>query len=125
MPSIEAPTWYERADWTAPSHADDFFKWWLGNYDPNQDTGSVESPVGYVAVVTVTSVDISNYVSTFGDPWMSESRNFSPGRYLTRQDDNGLIWAMHYGTDEALDADFEEANLTYLTWAEEDSYDDI
>jgi len=48
-----------------------------------------------------------------------------PGWYVTRQDDNGLIWAMSYGpldstfNEENARADFAEAESVFDSWSEE------
>ena len=129
MPSIENPTFYERADGIAPGRADEFFKR-LDLDEVIEYTGDAESPVGFVQLVQVTREMIREYVSTVGDPWLSERRNFAPGWYITRQDDNGLIWAMSYGgwcdeheafctdtaAEEAARADYAEADTVYQSW---------
>lgn len=130
MPSISAPTWYERADYVMSSRTDEFFKR-LDLDEAVEYTGSTEEPVGFVMLVQVTRQMIREYVSTAGDPWMSERRNFDAGWYITRQDDNGLIWAMSYGgacdehdgdfcadthAEEQARADYNEANQVSLAW---------
>ena len=122
MPSMQNPTWYERAELTAPSRADDFFKW-LDHDEYDETTGDVESPVGWVGLIEVTRDQIATYVASAGDPWLSERRNFGPGWYIVRIDSNGLVWGMAYDDEESALADYESANLTYLTWAEEEEMD--
>lgn len=117
MPSIENPTWYEHAIATAPGHADDFFKW-LDEADAIDYTGDIASPVGHVMLYEVDSDIIATYVSTFGDPWMSEARNFNPGWYIIRQDDNGFVWGMEYDVEAYARADFNSAAELYAAWCE-------
>jgi hypothetical protein len=73
-----------------------------------------------------------------GDLHLDPDDNLTPGWYVVRIDSNGFDWAMMYGgwcdehralcadtaNEEAALADYESANLTYLTWAEEESYED-
>lgn len=125
MPSISAPTFYERADGVMSSRTDEFFKR-LDLDEAVEYTGSTEEPVGFVMLVQVTRQMIREYVSTAGDPWMSETRNFAPGWYITRQDSNGLIWAVSYGgwcdqhdafcAEERARADYAEANAVSIAW---------
>lgn len=120
MPSIEAPTHYDRAKGIAAGYADDFLK----SLDPNDaaaDTGNIESSLGFVMLVEVTRDMIAEYVSVQGDPWMSEARNFWPGWYIIRHDDNGLVWGMDYGgngthSEELARADFAEAEAVDAIW---------
>lgn len=133
MPSIDAPTYYDRADGIAPGRADDFFKS-LTPDDGIDDCGSTESPVGHVMLVKVTRDMIAEYVTREGDPWLSERRNFAPGWYIVRSDDNGLVWGISYGgwCDEHQDfcadtfseqnarADYAEAEAIYAAWSESD-----
>ena len=132
MPSSDNPGWYERAEFICSDRTDAFFKWLdLDEYKAN--TGSVEAPVGWVGLVCVTSDMIRTWVSSQGDPWMSERRNFDSGWYIVRQDDRGFLWAMSYGggcdipghegelcadtrNEEAARADFAEAEAVYAAW---------
>ena len=124
MPSISNPTFYERSQGIAPGRADDFFKR-LDLDEAVEYTGSTEEPVGFVMLVQVTRDMIREYVATAGDPWMSERRNFAPGWYITRTDDNGLIWALSYGgwcdTHDAFCADTYAEEQARLDYAEADA----
>jgi hypothetical protein len=129
MPSIENPTFYERAEYVAAGNADDFFKW-LDTDEFVETTGEAESPLGWVGLLRCDRDLIATYVSTFGDPWMSERRNFSPGWYIVRIDDAGFVWGMAYGgncdlhgdlcadtaAEEAARADFAEAEEVASAW---------
>lgn len=129
MPTIENPTFYERADGTAPGRADQFLKW-LDLDEYVADTGDVEQPLGWVGLIQITRDQIATWVSSQGDPWMSEARNFAPGWYIVRQDSNGLVWGMSYGgfcdqhqaycadthAEESARADFAEAEAVAAAW---------
>lgn len=130
MPSIDNPGFYERADYIMSSRTDEFFKR-LDLDEVAEYTGSTEEPIGFVQLVQVTREMIREYVGTTGDPWMSDRKNFDSGWYITRQDDNGLIWAMSYGggcdehdgdfcadtsAEEAARADYAEANEASVVW---------
>lgn len=129
MPSMDAPAYYDRAKWTAAGRADDFLKWISPDYY-EADTGSVEEPIGWVGLIKIDRTLIAEYVSTFGDPWMSEALNFEPGWYIVRQDDNGLVWGLGYGgwcnqhdaicydthAESSARADFEEAEQVSAHW---------
>src|SRR5207253_7646921 len=87
---------FEHCNGLAVARADAFFKW----LDPDQwvsDTGNVEAPTGHVALVQVDRQLIREYVSSAGDPWMSEDRNFAPGWYLVKTNEQGILWAYEYG----------------------------
>jgi len=126
MPSTDAPTHYERSKYILPSRADDFLKFIEEDWY-EAVTGSVESPVGWVGLVHVDRDLIARWVAFAGDPWMSEARNFSPGWYIVRIDDNGLVFGIDYGGEETLAeenarADFDEADRTYMEWLEEPAF---
>jgi hypothetical protein len=121
MPSIDAPFHYERADHIASSRADDFLKW-LDDDEFEDTTGTVESPLGWVGLINIKRQTIRTWVSSQGDPWMSERRNFAPGWYVVRIDDNGLVWGLCYGEDcvyneERARADFAEAEQVAAAWS--------
>jgi hypothetical protein len=125
MPNLEAPGFYERAKFTAAGRADDFLK----SIEPDfyeAETSSVECPIGHVALVKIDRDMIAQYVSREGDPWMSEARNFEPGWYIVRSDDNGLVWGLGYGpldsvfNEESARADFAEAEEAYAIWSGDD-----
>lgn len=120
MPTLDNPGHFERSKHIAAGRADDFLK----SYSPDYflaETGNVESPIGFLALVDITREDIAEYVTREGDPWMSEARNFSPGWYLIKFDNNGLVWGIDYGgsstfSEEAAREDFAEADRAYGEW---------
>lgn len=126
MPSIEAPTHYERSKGIMPGRFDGFFKW----LDPDfyvDNTGHVEAPVGFVALIEVTDKDIVNWYESQGmsleemrDHLSLEDYPLDAGWYVTRTDDNGLIWAMTYGqgalAEEQARADFTDAVALFDIW---------
>ena len=86
---------FEHANFIGSARGDAFFRW----LDPDQwvaDTGNVEAPTGHVALVQVSAELIREYVSSAGDPWMSERRNFTPGWYLVKTNEQGTVWAFGY-----------------------------
>lgn len=120
MPSTEAPTWYERAVTEASGRADDFLKW-IDEIYYEDTTGEVDSPLGWVGLINIDRDLVAEYVTTTGDPWMSQARAFDLGWYIVRIDSNGLVWGMHYGADQTWPeqqarADFAEAEATYAEW---------
>lgn len=126
MPSIEAPTHYEHSKGIMPSRFDNFFKW-LSPTFYIAETGDAESPLGWVCLIEVTDKDIVDWYESQGMS-LEEMRQhmgldeypIDSGFYITRQDDNGLIWAMAYGTgtlaQEGARADFAEAEKVYEAW---------
>ena len=129
MATLDNPGWYEHAEFTAPGHADPFFKW-LDQDEYVSTTGDVDSPLGWVGLIKVDEDQIRTWVSSQGDPWMSEARNFSAGWYIVRQDSNGLVWGLGYGgwcdqhqafcadtyAEQSARADFAETEAAYLAW---------
>jgi hypothetical protein len=116
MPNIHTPGDYSRADHIMSSRTDLFFKR-LDLDEVVEYSGDVESPIGFIQLVEVSRDMIAQHVATEGDPWLSERRNFDTGWYVTRQDSNGLIWAMSYGGDEAAArADYAEADAAHTDW---------
>ena len=117
MPSIDAPAYYDRSKGLMSEHADPFFKWMGPNGTVIDETGETDSPLGFVALLHVTQDDLDEYDQ------MTDTAMVEPGWYITRQDDNGLIWAMTYGGDsqfceEAARADFAEAEKVSSAWDE-------
>lgn len=129
MPTLNNPGHYERAEYESAGNADAFLKW-LDEADALDVTGSTESPIGHVMLIQIDRGMIRDWVSSAGDPWMSERRNFEPGWYIIRTDDNGLVWGIGYGgycsehddfcgdtlNEEKARADFEEAEAVYAAW---------
>jgi hypothetical protein len=110
-----------RAEYIASGHADDFVRSVINDFD--EWTGESEWTEGVIVKADVTSDDIATYVSEAGDPWMSESRNFAPGPYLLKQDNNGIVWAIAYETAERRDADYSDFQVAYAEWADTDGED--
>lgn len=120
MPSIQNPAYYERASFIAPGRADDFLRW-LDNDEYISFTGEVDSPFGWVGLIKITPEMIRTWVSSAGDPWMSERRNFDAGWYIVRINSDGIIWGLGYGEDytmpeESARADFAETESAYAEW---------
>ena len=129
MPSIENPAYYERASYISAGHADEFLKW-LDEDQYEMYTGSTDSPIGWVGLIKIDADLIREWVSSSGDPWMSEHRNFAPGWYIVRQDDNGFVWGLGYegwclshgafcadtASEQDARADFAEAEAAYQVW---------
>ncbi len=100
-----------------PSHADGFFRYHDSERTTVEADGDVESPVGHFSLLKVERDDIARYVSAWGDPWVSEHRNFQPGWYILAVGSSGTIWAFHYESDEELARkDFAEAQRVYSEW---------
>lgn len=123
MPSTEAPTYYERCSGVCPSITDPFFQA-ISLGEAIEDTGDVESPVGFVALVKVDE-DLIQWYRESVNVWATEDDELpDEGWYVVRKDDNGLVWAMDYGEDctfneEKARADFAEAVNTYERWTAE------
>jgi hypothetical protein len=119
MPSIDAPSYYEHAKTQAAGRADAFLKW-LDENEYLAVTGEVDCPLGWVGLIEITGPEIATWVSSQGDPWMSEKRNFETGWYIVKIDNNGLVWGLYYGqgtlAEEGARADFAEAEATYELW---------
>jgi len=126
MPSTQNPAYYERSSGFCHSILDTFFKY-LTLDDAEDYTGDVDAPVGFVQIVQLDDSLISGIVNEHMVPiGMMESHYVpEPGWYVTRQDDNGLIWAMSYGpldstfNEENARADFAEAESVFDSWSEE------
>lgn len=126
MPSIDAPTHYERSGGIASSTTDAFFKW-LDDLDFIETTGTVDSPLGFVGLINLDRETITRYVvqNATNPIWMSDRANFDAGWYIVRYDDNGLVWGLMYGEDcvfneERARADFAEAERVHAAWSEAD-----
>jgi hypothetical protein len=120
MPSMEAPTYYERSGEIAHSKHDPFWKHLTSN-ECVDTTGENEAPLGWVGLVKVDS-DLIYTLAYLIDTYEAEVFP-EPGWYIVREDDNGLIWGMSYGEDcvfneERARADFAEAEATYTQWME-------
>lgn len=122
MPNLDAPGYYDRAKFETGSRADDFLRT-ITPDEAEDDTSSVECPIGHVMLVKIDRDMIRDYVSEAGDPWMSESRNFEPGWYIIRTDDRGFVFGIGYGpldsthNEELARADFAEAAEAYAIWS--------
>ena len=123
MPSTYAPTYYEHSKGIMPEKHDPFFKF-IGIDETLADTGSVEAPVGWVALVYLTEDLIRGMEYEYAPTGynLTKEEYPEPGWYIIRQDDNGLIWAMIYGegtlAEEGARADFASAESTYADWCE-------
>jgi hypothetical protein len=129
MPSIAHPAYYERALWVAAGRADEFLKR-IDTDEAEETCGRTEAPIGHVMLVKVSTDMIREYVATAGDPWMSSAKNFEPGWYIVREDDNGLVWGLGYGgwcadhdafcadtsAEEQARADYAEAVEAHDAW---------
>lgn len=136
MPSPEAPTHYEHSKGIMPGRFDPFFKQYSIDY-AEAECGNVESPVGFVMLLEVTNGDIVDWYESQGmslDDMAThllglDEYPLDQGWYITRTDDNGLIWAMTYGTgtlaEESARADYSSAERTYLDWCggDDEEYD--
>lgn len=78
-------------------------------------TGDVESPNGWIGLVTINTVLLETYAVTHGE----DVRDFTPGVYLLRINSDGLIWGMRYATREKADSDFAALDVAYDTWMRE------
>lgn len=112
MPTPNEPTLYERAAYQTAGRVDSFLRWFAGTDRYTEETGHVDSLLGWVALCNITRDDIREWVTEEGDPWMSEGRNFSPGWYIIRINSDGLIWGMSYFTEAGARADYEAAENT-------------
>jgi len=98
------------------SRADDFLRYYLTE-NPGDESGHVEAPTGYFAKVQIVQSEIAEWVSSEGDPWMSERRNFAPGWYIIQVNNLGFVHGFQYPSQEAAQTDFDEADREYEVWA--------
>lgn len=117
MPSIDAPTHYERANHIMLDRFDRFFKYAV---DGEDFVGSVDSPLGAVTLLNLTADDVRSIATDAAIPFGEYP---SDGWFICRQNDDGLIWAMHYGFDvtfneERARADYAEAEAVSSAWDE-------
>jgi hypothetical protein len=128
MPSIEAPTYYDRTKGILPGRYDSFFKWVNAYMDcADHETGEVDSPLGFVALVEVDETMQNDFMheENLPDDLCHECRNNhgvpDTGWYVTRLDSNGIIFAMEYGegtlAEESARADFAEAEKVAEAWS--------
>lgn len=123
MPSIQNPAHYERCAGVAESEQDPFFRQ-IGADDAEDDTGSTESPFGWVVLVRLDDELIGRIVNEHLVPmgYAEAYRVPKPGWYIIRCDDNGLVWGIEYGplddtlAEEKARADFAEAEAAYVDW---------
>lgn len=109
---------FSNAQWLMPSRTDDFFKWVLGTQGGSiQETGNVEAPTGWVGRVEVTRLDVQEYVSDSGDPYISQAGVIDRGWYLIRQNSDGLIWSHFYASQGLAQVDFERVEAAYGDWS--------
>lgn len=128
MPSTEAPTFYERSRDALPSTFDPFLRHLQADWF-TEETGDVESPLGFVALFCVDLELIQGMYADISSGVLDEMSIPSAGWYILRQDSNGIVWGLDYGgsgtfSEEAARADFAEAEATYAAWSEANS-DDI
>lgn len=118
MPSIESPTHYERSKGIAHRSTDEFFKF----VESDDYCGNTESPLGYVMLVNVDGEMLDSFLETTTDGATPDQ-----GWYVTRTDDNGIVWAMIYGTgvfaEEGARADYAEAEKVASAWDRADDQD--
>jgi hypothetical protein len=126
MPSIEAPTYYDRTKGILPGRYDTFFKW-VSLDEAESETGEVDSPLGYVTLVHVDETMQLDYMheADMSADLCNNCRNNhgvpDTGWYVTRLDSNGIIFAMEYGGEDTLSeegarADFAEAEKVSEAW---------
>jgi len=108
-----------RSDHVASGHADDFIR--KIKHDESTYVGAADEWEGAFTSADITSSDIAEWVSSEGDPWLSERRNFEPGAYLIRLNSDGIVWGFHYPTAADRDADFAELERAYAEWADDDT----
>lgn len=122
MPSIDAPSYYERSSGDVCQTYDqrEFFQAMASDPQPDHSTGDVEQPLGAVTLIEVTWDDIINHLPSDSGISAVVELNVEPGWYIVRQDDNGLTWAMSYGTqtfgEQAARADYAEACQVSEAW---------
>lgn len=116
MPSMEAPQHYDRSKAIMGSEFDPFFRYVSPDYY-EADTGTTDSPLGWVGLLRV---DASTIAATKADyTWPIDAP--PEGWYIVRINDQGLVWGISYGgtdtfSEESARADFAEAERTYTRW---------
>lgn len=101
------------------SRADGFFRYHDQEATEVDSDGHVEGPVGHFTLRKVERDQIAAYVSEFGDPWASMTRNLAPGWYVDVRGEDGTIWAFHYPDEangEYARMDFAEAQRVHSEW---------
>lgn len=109
---------FGRAESVAAGHADPFLKW---IEDFEADSGNVEAPTGWFALVHITRGTVADWVSQEGDPWMSERRNFTPGWYILQVNHLGFIHGWYYADATAAERDYADLDRAYGEWENSDA----
>lgn len=114
---------YDHERSIASAYADRMFRWLASGDLVEEDTGSVDAPMGHVARIRVDEKDIAEYASEFGDPWVTEAHNVETGWYLITTTDTGVVWAHYYGSADSTQdlanqiVDFREIERAYAVWS--------
>lgn len=113
MPTRDYPANYRRATFTASGLTDEFFKR-LDLDEVVEYGGDTSNIVGFIQLIEVGQDMINEYLASGGYAGYDQVANLPLGWYITRQDDNGLIWAMGYGgsapeNEASARADYAEA----------------
>lgn len=99
----------------ASTRSDGFIRWYLTSGYSFEETGTVEWE-GYFALADIDGGEVAEYVSEEGDPWMSEHRNFEPGHYIIKQNNDGLVWAYQYASHAMAEVDFDKIRAAFADW---------
>lgn len=86
-----------------PAIYDDVFKH-VANYDPVEWVGNDQGIGWTVTPVTLDRDDIASIATMVGNPRATEAGAIEPGRYLIRENSDGIVWAYFY--PNADDSDF-------------------
>lgn len=121
MPSSLEPAYYDRPHDTAVPRLDYFMKW--ATEHSVAETGEVDSPVGYVALVPIDNDLLAVWFTEESNNGYSYPTEDEQGWYIVRIDSNGLVWGLHYGdhgtyAEQNARLDFAEAEKTYEAWGE-------
>lgn len=80
--------------------------------DAHRVTGDVEAPMGWNALMGISSVDLETVAVRQG----IDLRDFKPGVYIIKINSDGLIWGFRYGTESEAEANFAAIEEAYGNW---------
>lgn len=111
--SLSERQFFANADHEAADRSDSLLRWANGGAFVHTETGSATEWDFHLSKIYISGDIVAQYASENGDPWVTESRNFTPGWYLVKTNSDGLVWGYRYASETYADSDFDHVNQVY------------